>query len=376
MQKVVIVQRIVPHYRIPFFDALEANLASKGVELKLIYGQEYPGSVPKSVVVDRDWAVQIDSRYWHILGQEVVWQPVCRYVKDADLVIVEQANRLLFNYLLLLLRMVRKIKVGFWGHGKNFQSKKYTGPLESLKRLVSVNADWWFAYTGQSARLVEAMGFDPLKITVVKNSIDTSALKLARKAVSDKTVADVKRNLGITGDNIAIYCGGMYEEKKMGFLVEACRRIKGQVPDFNMIFIGDGPDATLVKHCSDENDWIHYLGSITGDKRVPFFCVSKLLLMPGLVGLVVLDSFALKTPMVTTEIPIHSPEFEYLMNGYNGYVTQHNLDSYTKSVSDLLTDDSRYLTLLEGCEVSSDEFSVENMAINFSNGIVASLNIE
>ena len=46
--KVTIIQRILPHYRIPFFEALHRELGHAGIELQLIYGQEYPGTVPRS----------------------------------------------------------------------------------------------------------------------------------------------------------------------------------------------------------------------------------------------------------------------------------------------------------------------------------------
>ena len=140
-----------------------------------------------------------------------------------------------------------------------------------------------------------------------------------------------------------------------------------------MIIIGEGPDASLVINFSKQNNWVHYLGAITGDKRVPFFSVSKLLLMPGLVGLVVLDSFALETPMVTTNIPIHSPEFDYLSNGLNGVVTRHDVDEYSQTVADILSNEQKYLALLEGCQTSSEQFTVENMAANFADGLISSL---
>ena len=40
----------------------------------------------------------------------------------------------------------------------------------------------------------------------------------------------------------------------------------------------------------------------------PYLYVSKLLLMPGLVGLSVMDSFVGTCPLVTTDVAVHSPE--------------------------------------------------------------------
>jgi hypothetical protein len=45
---------------------------------------------------------------------------------------------------------------------------------------------------------------------------------------------------------------------------------------------------------------------------VPYFILSKLVLMPGLVGLAVLDASALEVPLVTTAVPYHTPELTTL----------------------------------------------------------------
>ncbi len=373
MKKVVIIQRIIPHYRVDFYDALSSRLASNNIKLEIIYGQESKGTVPKSVKYNRTWAIKITNLYVSFLGKEVVWQPAKKYIDNADLVIVEQANRLLFNYYLLLCGKLFGLKVAFWGHGKNFQSSNNSSFLEGFKRVMSIHSDWWFAYTEKSAQLVELIGFDALKITNVQNSIDTTALKHAKKKVSISQAEEVKGRLGMVSENIAIYCGGLYEEKKIKFLIESCKKVQKNIPDFNIIIIGDGPDSELVVNFSKENQWVHYLGEIIGDERVCYFAISKILLMPGLVGLAVLDSFALEVPMITTDLPIHSPEFEYLYNGFNGIVTKFDVDEYSQAVSSILLDEQCYLTLIAGCKESSEKYTINNMADNYSNGIISAL---
>jgi glycosyltransferase involved in cell wall biosynthesis len=373
MKKVVIVQRIVPHYRVPFFDLLVDKLKAQGITLKVVYGQESLGTVPKSVKVEREWAIFVDNSYGRFIGLDFVWQPVLSHVRGANLVVVEQANRLLVNYLFILKRFFTNFNLAFWGHGKNLQSQNRTGFLETWKRLISVNVDWWFAYTEKSARMVHALGFDAGKITNVENSIDTSALQQAKAGIADVELLDLKLALGITTNNIGIYCGGMYKEKNIEFLISACKKIRGEIKDFQIIFIGDGPDAVLVNNFAVENDWVHYVGEITGNERVPYFMISKVFLMPGLVGLAVLDAFALNVPMVTTDIPIHSPEYEYLVSGTNGIVTAPKVESFSGGVIELLNDENRLLEIVENCKISSEKYSVDNMAINFCAGIVKSL---
>ena len=63
MPTVTIIQRIVPHYRVLFFKLLNERLAALGITFKLVYGQEYPGTVPVSTSIEAPWAIKIDTRY-------------------------------------------------------------------------------------------------------------------------------------------------------------------------------------------------------------------------------------------------------------------------------------------------------------------------
>lgn len=87
--------------------------------------------------------------------------------------------------------------------------------------------------------------------------------------------------------------------------------------------------------------------------------MSKLLLMPGLVGLSVPDSFVLQTPAITTDYPFHSPEIEYLENGISGIISQNNLQSYARAVIDLLQNDSKRLQIVEGSKAAATKYTLD-----------------
>lgn len=374
MKTVIIQQRILPHYRIPFFEALYTILKSKGVNLKVVYGKESPGTVPRSVITNSQWAVYSKNYYFDFLGFEAVLQlPKLKPTGNVDLIIVEQANKFLSNYYLYLIKQWSPLKVAFWGHGKNYQSTKSDGFLEHFKRKMSTTVDWWFTYTKEGKGIISNLGFKSSNITVTENSIDTKALKISYSETSIEDIASAKLNLKLNSDNIAIYCGGMYDDKKIQFLIESCELIKSAIPDFQIIFIGEGPDDHYVEAFSKKNHWAHYLGAVTGENRVPYFSMSKVMLMPGLVGLAVLDSFALEVPMISTKIPIHSPEFSYLENEYNGLITKFDSSEFSESVVGLLRNEARRLKLVNGCKESSNKYTIDNMAKNFSNGIMACL---
>jgi precorrin-6B methylase 2 len=59
--------------------------------------------------------------------------------------------------------------------------------------------------------------------------------------------------------------------------------IKNAVPDFEMIFVGGGPDEKRVKVAAEKYEWVHFPGPKIDEEKVPYFMLSRLFLMPGLV---------------------------------------------------------------------------------------------
>lgn len=368
--QVVIIQRVLPHYRLPFFRQLRKALENEGIELILIYGQEKLGSVPKTIDLDESWAIRISNRYFDLpfLG-EVVWQPCWSHLKEADLVIVEQANRLLVNYPLKFLWRNGKRKVAFWGHGTNFQSSDPNGLDNRLKRYLAKQVNWWFAYTEASIPHLEMAPFPSEKVTVVQNCIDTSSLQEAIERTSTEELEALRRRLGLRSNHVGLYCGGLYADKRIDFLLRACDELKVKIPDFECIIIGDGQDSEKVREAAISRSWLHYMGPIFGDERIPYFLLARVLLMPGLVGLVIIDSFKTRLPLFTTDNGIHSPEIAYLENGINGFMTANNVSGYVSEVSKILIDDSYWQDLRRGCALSAEKYSLENMVNNFATGI-------
>jgi L-malate glycosyltransferase len=373
MKSVTIVQRVLPHYRIPFFQRLHRRLLADGLQLRLIYGQEYPGTVPKTVRLDEPWAIEMSNSYFMLHGVEFVWQPCLKYLGRSDLIIIEQASRLLVNYLILSRLITNGAKIAYWGHGKNLQSPNGKGLGETFKRLTINRADWWFAYTGSSAKIVREGGFEEHKICLVNNSIDTVSLSQACQEVRGADILKVKRELGIFSDNICIFCGGMHVEKKLDFLVESCLLIKKKVLDFQMIFIGEGPLQQLVSDACCKNPWMHYIGPKYGNEKAPYLKTAKAILMPGLVGLVVIDSFVAGVPLITTDIPSHSPEIDYLESAKNGLVSSFHVAEYASAVANFLGAPESQEELKAGCAESSKKYTISNMVDNFASGILACL---
>jgi len=373
--KVVIIQRVLAQYRRPFYELLRNRLAGADIELVLIHCSPSESEALKRDGVEIEWTHHVKDRCIKIGPYELYWQPCLKHIRGADLVIVEQASKLILNYVLVASQMIGLKKVCFWGHGKNFQEHNASAVGEGIKSFMSRCAHWWFAYNDLSAGVVRSLGYPENRITSVQNAIDTRLLVAAQQKVTQARLQHIKAKSGINGNNVCIYTGGMYPEKRLDFLLEACVQIKKDVPDFEMIFIGAGPEDSKVKEGAEKYEWVHYVGPKFDEEKVPYFMLSKLFLMPGLVGLSILDAFALETPMVTTDIPYHSPEIDYLIDGVNGVIVRESNDPsvYAAQVSNLLRNDGAREKLIAGCRAAREKYTIEEMVERFAGGIIRAL---
>jgi len=374
MKKVLILYKFMPQYRIEFFNQLKEKLEKNhNIKLDLIYGRLKNQDSTKNDERDLAWAEFRDNKKIKIANTELLWQPCLDKINDVDLVIVEQANKLLVNYVLMFLSKFRKFKFAFWGHGANLQDNHNS--LKNKFKYLSLNkVDYWFAYTNNVKKFLISKNVNESDISVLNNSIDTKTLRDDYEKLDSAYVEQLKNDLNIKSNNIAIYCGGIYKEKRIEFLLESVIKVRQSIPDFHLLVLGAGPDDYLIKNASVKHDWIHYVGPKFGNEKVAYFKMSSLFLMPGLVGLAVIDSFVTETPMITTEFPYHSPEIEYLENNKNGFITKNEFTIYTNKLIELFQNLDKIEELKNGCRISSNYYSTENMVDNFIDGILKCLN--
>jgi glycosyltransferase involved in cell wall biosynthesis len=374
-KKVAIVYRYIPQYRKDTFELLIKRLACEGIELIILYGQPNSKEVKKHDAVTIPGAIYKKTIIIPIGDKEICWQPILSSLEGFDLVIVEQASRFLVNYVLVFGNMLGMIKMAYWGHGRNLQAKNPNSFAEWIKRKVSTRVSWWFAYNDFSAKIVTDLGFPSERITVVQNAIDTSNLRAMRERLTLDDIEKKRAELGITGEHIGIYVGGMYAEKRIQFLLQSLVIIREKIPDFEMIFIGSGVDAGLVNDMAHDYSWVHDVGPKFDEEKVPYFALAQLFLMPGLVGLSILDCFALGVPLVTTSIREHSSEIDYLNSGSNGIMVDVNggPDAYAQAVIGLFQDEAKRRRLVDGCLESSQQYTIEEMVERFARGIKLAL---
>lgn len=372
MKRVIIAQRRITHYRVTLFSALKSELAARDIRLEVLVGRGTQAEEDKRDAGDLPWAISVPTRYW--LNRRLYWQSLRQHFEAADLGIVTQENKALHNHLLML--APRHFRLAFWGHGANLQSDNPHGFKEQFKRWMAKQVDWWFAYTEMSADLVRRAGFPNERITVLNNSVDTSELQRERQSVTPQETRVLLERLGFSHGPVGVYVGSLYAAKRLDLLFAAAVAIRREIPDFQLLLVGDGPERDKVQAWCGANPWAHWVGAKFGREKIVCISTAQVMLNPGALGLGVMDAFACQAPMITTDCGRHGPEIAYLEHGKNGVMTPNDLAAYTSGCVQLLRDPVALERLRAGCAMSAREYTLENMVTRFANGIEHALGVE
>jgi len=371
--KVCFVTLVLSQYRVTFHKLVRDILARRGIDYQLVYSDPTGDAAAKGDTASLDWATRVPVTDFRVAGQTFHWQSAGSHIKDADLTIVSQENKLLLNYWLQMRYMLFGKRMGFFGHGRSSAGGRFPRIGRILKRFLATRVHWWFAYTPEVADLIADYGFPRDRISINYNSIDMGEL-LGELATIDDAELDVfRRKHGIGPGRIGLYLGALYKDKRIDFLIEAAKRIRARVPDFELVVVGAGPEAHVAEKAAEEHGFIHAIGPLFGRDKAVALKAAATCLLPGAVGLAILDTFAAACPLITTNAPGHGPEITYLTSGENGILVDQpdSIEAYSDAVVRVMTDQQELDRLRDGARTSADHYSIENMARHFSDGVIA-----
>lgn len=370
---VVFAMEWVPQYRAPFYEGLRRELGERGVEMRLVHGDPPASRKQRKDSKVIQWADYAPNRMWTIKGLELTGQPVLKFLKGADLVVLQQETGLLLNYAMMAKARIGGPKVALWGHGHNFNPLEASGPAERVKAVVTKWADWAFAYTEQSAGVFRSIGMDPAHITVVQNSLDIEPIRNPEGEVTGDVAALVEQ-LRASDAKLGWIVSALDRWKRVPFLIEVLDACAARIDGFAFVAIGAGDQAHLLADAARSRPWLHALGPRFGADKAAIGELASVTIHPGLAGLHVIETFATESPMVTADIDYHSHEIDYL-TADNSVVlaSDADADAFAAAIADLLGNGSELARLQSGCRASAETFTLDAMIDNFASGVVSAL---
>ena len=159
----------------------------------------------------------------------------------------------------------------------------------------------------------------------------------------------------------------MSHEKNITFLLESLARLKEICDrDFRMLMVGDGPDIKEYKALCKE--WklcenVVFVGAVPNEKTSAYFAAADAFLFASKTetqGIVVLEAFAGATPVLAVEA---SGVSDLVRTGYNGILTEENVEMYTEVLKGFLEGRFDRLELGENAFQTALEYKEEAVAL-------------
>jgi glycosyltransferase involved in cell wall biosynthesis len=347
--RVVIVQPILAHYRIPVFERLGGT---PGIDLTVAADLR-----SQTEDLDGAWrpeAFELRHSPCIKVGPLVRQDGMEDVARDSayDVVMFTWDSR---RYQLpKAVRAARRHGKGvvLWGHGIGTTLPR----LGSLVRNRLIQAADACVLYGEPARAsLISKGYDADKLFVAPNALDQEPIERAATYWSTgERLRDFRREHGIEGRNLLLYVSRLERDKRPDMLLGALRRIRAGRNDVELIFIGGGsfePELRASVVRSELTAVVRFLGPIYDEMRIaPWMLSSICMVHPERLGLSVLHAFGYGTPVITSSnLTSHMPEIEVFLAGANGlsYRTG-DVEDLALKVLALADDDSLRLSLSEG----------------------------
>ena len=304
---VLIIQRILTHYRIPFFQKLSQ---SPMLNITCAYGKEHPQSSLKSIF--NPSGIMTKELYNLFIGprERITYQKGLLSLinsRNYQVIIAEFGPSIISNIIALFYAKKLGIKFIWWGHGIKPLSSKLN---IKLRIWLANQADAIIFYAPEQAEMFINWGFTEKKVFIAPNSIDVE------KIIPLAKIGDFENR------NRILYIGRLIPEKKIDILIhgfaQAWKRLK---PETRLTIIGDGPERNKLERLAQTAgifDKVEFTGGIYDmEQLAPWFNSALVSVSPGCVGLSAIHSLAFGLPMIVARNEPHGPEVSALQENIN-----------------------------------------------------------
>jgi glycosyltransferase involved in cell wall biosynthesis len=343
-------QRVLPAYRVPFFDGL-ASVCQGG--LSVFAGQ---ARRREAIVAGLPGlARHAPASNLHILGGPFylcVQRGLTAWLEewDPDALIVEANPRYLSTPAAVRWMKARGRPVLGWGIGAPPLSGLMRTARQARRAQFLREFDALIAYSRRGAREYEQAGFPAGRIFLAPNAVAPAPASKPERAPQ--------------GDRAEIlFVGRLQRRKHVDRLLRACAEMPEPKP--HLIVVGDGPERARLEFLARQvHRMTEFAGAKHGTELEPFFLRAHLFVLPGTGGLAVQEAMAHALPIIVAR---GDGTQDDLVRAGNGW--QIAADDYPALVSTLrmaLADRARLRRMgEESYRIVSEEINLDAMLGGF-----------
>jgi len=366
---VVIVQRILPQYRLPFFRLLQRS--NPGIDIQVYHGDRSVDSNRSSTGFESHYYRNYDYSF---LGFSLVFQPglMLGVIRNSpDLLVIEGTFGILTNIFLLIVRRMKHLPSVYWTAGWN--NPAITGKRAQLKthliRLLLKLPDGAIAYGSSARDYLMAHGFSESKIIIAQNTIDVETI-MTQRLLWLQSGKEVRKNITNNIDNLIVYIGRMTALKRVDVLIRAFQSLREQKDNLALIIVGQGEQMVVLKQFIDlyHIPDIYLVGEIVEGVE-SYFAAGDVFVMPGTGGLAINQAMALGLPVIATVAD--GTQNDLIVQGENGYIVPvDDADALSDAIIDILTTPGRRKSMGQrSLEIIQERATLKNMVDQYSKAI-------
>ena len=261
-------------------------------------------------------------------------------------------------------------------HGRPIRNRVFERLRGRLLVYLCKRADAVITFSESGRSYLTSRGVPMRKVFCAPNTLDTDSLlssALETRAVYTREI--IAQELGLNPDcRVVLFCGRLLRDKKVDDAVLAVSRVIERFPKVHLVIVGDGPERDSLERLAEAKIPGHFsfLGEVYDEEILSkVFSVAEIFVMPGYVGLAIVHAFCFGLPFITERVKIHSPEIQYLHDGYNGFwVEEDDTEGLAVQIEELLGDKEKLARMSRNAvQTVKEEASVGKMLMGMARAL-------
>ena len=354
--RLAIQQRVLPSYRVPFFDLL-ASACDRGMSLFTGLPRLSEGIATANNLQIANYQL---GKNLHLFGGSFYMcyqRGLVDWLREwnPDALIVEANPRYLSTSTAIRWMHKQNKPVIGWGLG----SPTIRGNLKRRRAGFIRQFDGMIVYSQRGADEYATLGFSADKIFVAYNSVSAPPTFPfpARPSTFNSSTGS-----GQAIQPSILFVGRLQARKRIDLLLLACAQLESKP---HLVIVGDGPERQSLELLARETyPEAEFVGARHGAELIPYFTEADLFVLPGTGGLAVQEAMSYGLPIIVAQGDGTQDDLVREENGWQ--IPPDNFDALLSTMKNALSDAARLRRMgEESYRIVREEINIGKMVETF-----------